>query len=283
MFDNLKDGFDWFLSQAFGSDELTAYTAEYTWESNQMAHAMMGFALAVVWLRLAISRWERHRKWREETAEGRAATPGLPSRARHSLDFSTAVLFLLIPLKEVADLLLDGATFAGSPVPPNRWPLYFDSLTDISFWWTGMFLAAVVVGGFGSARLNGWRRFLIGCAGLIACVLAWYLYAAPIWGDQKRTFDQSGLPFNYTRLTVLAAADGKLERRLATGETEDALKKEGKTRLLADYKQWEGVLKPFRERVAGPTRPTAEHYVLTGGTPAQRSKLAVSMGCEFAF
>ena len=45
----------WFMSQAFGSDELTPYTAEYAWNSNQMSHAMMGFALAIVWILLAIS------------------------------------------------------------------------------------------------------------------------------------------------------------------------------------------------------------------------------------
>ncbi len=302
MFAKLKDGFGWFLSQAFGSDELTAYTAEYTWESNQMAHAMMGFALAVVWLRLAISRWERH-QWRLENPDADGRAPGWCGRqwqagkcglkkvpvlgpalawAWHSLDFSTAVLFALIPLKEVADILLDNATFAGSPVQPNRWPLYFDSITDISFWWTGMFLAAAVVGGFGSARLNGWRRFLLGLGGLIACVAFWYLYAAPIWGDQKRTFDQSGLPFNYTRLAVLAADDKKWQDRLARGETEDELRKKGKSRLLADYGQWEGVLKGFRERTAGPTTPAAEHYVVLGGTPEQRTRLAVAMGCEFA-
>ena len=81
-------GLDWFLSQAFGSDELTAYTAEYTWNSNQMAHAMMGFALAVVWLRLAISRWERyHRRRDADATHFRLASPctdphprGIPAR-----------------------------------------------------------------------------------------------------------------------------------------------------------------------------------------------------------
>lgn len=286
MFAKLKDGFGWFLSQAFGSDELTAYTAEYTWESNQMAHAMMGFALAVVWLRLAISRWERHR-WRLENPRGDGRALGwcgrrwqavkcrlreVPvlgpalARAWHSLDFSTAVLFALIPLKEVADILLDNATFAGSPVQPNRWPLYFDSITDISFWWTGMFLAAAVVGGFGSARLNGWRRFLLGLGGLIACVLFWYLYAAPVWGDQKRTFDQSGLPFNYIRMAGLPG-----------DRTPDAVVLDP-----ASPVQWKD-LEAFREAVAASGRPPARHYVVVGGTPAQRSKLAVSMGCEYAF
>src|SRR5438445_715044 len=37
------------FDNSFGSDMLTAYTAEYAWLSNQMAHAMMGFFLAALW------------------------------------------------------------------------------------------------------------------------------------------------------------------------------------------------------------------------------------------
>ena len=60
-------GFAWFLSQAFGSDDLTAYTAEYTWNSNQMAHAMMGFCLALSSTAIVVEVLSRQNRFRTTT------------------------------------------------------------------------------------------------------------------------------------------------------------------------------------------------------------------------
>lgn len=270
--------FVWFWKQAFGSDELTAYNAEYTWESNQMAHAMMGFAIAAVWLRLAIGRWARYREGIE--TDGGAAKPARPTIfhwAWHSLDVSTFVLFGLIPLKELADILNDRTAFTDSPVPPNQWPLIFDSITDITFWWTGMFLAAVVVGGWWTSVKTGrfaralsrrekFIRTAIPIVGLLICVAFWYFYAATQWLNQKRTFDQSDMPFNYTRLAALAGQ-----------------KPEAKYFAAASKVKW-AELKTFRIEVADANeKPPQRHYVIIGGKPKDRSQLAVSMGSEYAF
>jgi len=286
----------WFWSEAFGSDELTAYTAEYTWNSNQMAHAMMGFALAVVWLRLAISRWMRHQARLKENPESDPANASGWIRrnflkAWHSIDVSTLFLFAIIPLKELTDILFDRSSFAKSPVVPNRWPLYFDSITDISFWWSGKFLAAIIVGGWWTlmtqstasknstenggngatgeaisiSRCEKIIRTIIPIFGLIACVVFWYWYAAPQWLNQKRTFDQSGMPFNYTRLAKLAGQ-----------------KKDDSFFTEVSPCKW-AQLDSFRKEVSGDERPPQRHYVIIGGTPQDRSRLAVSMGCEYAF
>lgn|GEM_PF-4130231 len=247
----------------FGSDELTPYTAEYAWNSNQMAHVMMGFCIAVCWLLFALS------------LTAKSATPapdGCTSFLRRALDWLKGValiwfvvlLFASIPLKEVADLMLDGAKFADSVVSPNTKRLVFDSVTDISFWWTGMFLAAMFIGIF--VRKDGKYRVWAPAIGLVACIAFWYFLAADKWLDQKRTFDKSNMPFNYTRLAVLA------------GEGE------GRTKVhFADESKikWPE-LESFRKDVVDADRPAQQHYVLIGGLPDVRSRLAVGMGCEYA-
>jgi len=256
-----RNSLQWFIGQAFGSDELSPYTAEYAWNSNQMAHAMMGFALAVVWLLLVVTLGERSgadssNEWLKRPVQTlRKSMPDIPR------DVYVVVLFALIPIKEVLDILLDRSRFAASPVRPNYWALYFDSLTDISFWWTGMFLAAFIIGLF----VAGWARALIPLVGLGLCIAFWYFYAAPRWQNQKRTFDQSRMPFNYMRLAQLAAnkpANAFFDPKSAV--------------------TWEDLGK-FREEVANSERAPQRHYVIVGGTPADRTNLAVSIGSEFAF
>lgn len=276
-----RSAFQWFVSQAFGSDELTPYTAEYAWNSNQMAHAMMGFCLAACWLLFAVSL--KPKPTGPAPADGpNPPAPGPapadatgPNQTRGPLagflgwtrklplDVFAVVLFALIPVKEAVDLLLDGANYADSPVKPNIWRLVFDSVTDISFWWTGMFLAATAIGWF----VRGSYRTLIPLGGLVACIGFWYFVAAPVWLNQKRTFDKSGMPFNYTRLAVLP------------GERDGPRKV---TFAPASPTQWAD-LEGLRNSVVESPRPPQAHYVLFGGHPDVRSRLAVSMGCEFAF
>lgn len=256
-----RNSFQWFVGQAFGSDELSPYTAEYAWNSNQMAHAMMGFALAVVWLLLVVTLCEVPGKgekndWLKAPVQRlRQSMPTIPR------DVYVVILFALIPIKEVLDILLDRSRFATSPVSPNYWALYFDSLTDISFWWTGMFLAAFIVGLF----VAGWARAVIPLVGLGLCIGFWYYYASPQWLSQKRTFDLSRMPFNYMRLAQMAA-----------GKSADEMFHENSQVKWTD-------LAAFREEVVGAARPPQRHYVIVGGKPADRTNLAVSIGSEYAF
>jgi hypothetical protein len=248
---------------AFGSDDLTPYTAQYTWNSNQMAHAMMGFCLAVCWLFvvLAIHPGRGHPKPPPGGVVSwvRRRLVGLPT------DFYVVLLFAAIPAKEVADLLLDAAGHAGSPVKANTASLVFDSVTDISFWWTGMFLAAAIMAWF--TREEKRLRRVVPVVGLAACLAFWLGYAGTVWQNQKQAFDASGMPFNYTRLAVLSGRD-----EIAFGPTSEV----GWEQLEADFRQQVVAAEPGK-------RPPQRHYVIYGGTPELRSKLAVSMGCEYAF
>lgn len=261
----IASSLEYLVTMAFGSDDLTPYSAQYTWNSNQMAHAMMGFCLAVCWLTFVIS-WHpgRFRK-----AERTAAPLSLLGRVRRwfrelPMDAYVVALFATIPAKEVVDIVLDRGLFARSPVQPNQSSLLFDSVTDTSFWWSGMFLAAAVLALFTKEERG--LRVAIPVTGLASCVLFWVYVAGGVWQNQKQTFDVSGMPFNYTRLAVLP---GRNEVHFA--ETSPT--------------KWPE-LEAFRAQVvAAPrsARPPQAHYVIFGGTPVQRSKLAVAMGCEFAF
>ena len=256
-----QSSFEYFVSMAFGSDELTPYTAQYSWNSNQMAHAMMGFFLAIFWLFFVIS----HRPGTD--GEPKAPT-GWRARLlgwfqRRPMWLYVVALFGSIPLKEAADVLLDASNYSGSPVSANMPRLLFDSVTDISFWWTGMFLAALMIGWFqqNERALRGG----VPTVGLILCVLFWWKFAGPIWQNQKQTFDNSGMPFNYVRLAVQSGRD--------------------MIPFQDDRKAAWGQIEAFRTGIVNAEggKPPQTHFVIFGGTPEDRSRLAVGMGCEYAF
>lgn len=256
-----------FVNQAFGSDELWPYTAKYAWLSNQMAHTMMGFALAVVVLLLVVSpRLSQPSPstdaWLKMSA--RSIWDSLPTIPR---DAYVIALFGLIPLKEIVDMLMDRLSCSSSPIRPNLWPLIFDSITDISFWWTGMFLAALIIGLF----VEGWARAIIPLVGLGVCVPFWCFYAAPLWLNQKETFDRSGMPFAYTRLSRLAESESKNE----------VLRKRPYFHDCSEIKWAE--LKTFRDQIIESDRPPQHHFLIIGGLPRDRTNLAVALGSEFAF
>lgn len=266
-----QSSFSWFIGQAFGSDELTPYTAEYAWNSNQMAHAMMGFCIAVCWLLfiIALRPGEEPRPTtKEKTVESAKDDDSIFETIfrwlqRRPMWVYVVFLFAMIPLKEVADILLDMGNYSGSPVKPNMPRLVFDSVTDISFWWSGMFLAAALIGWFIEGR---WYRGGIPTVGLLLCILFWWQFAAPLWLNQKRTFDRSGMPFNYTRLVVQSGRNVIPFQNDATEE-------------------WKH-LEDFRNAVVAtehPNKPPQKHFIIFGGLPEDRSRLAVGMGCEFAF
>jgi hypothetical protein len=256
----------YFVGMAFGSDDLTPYTAQYAWNSNQMAHAMMGFCLAVCWLTFVISLHPGRHRVAERTVDPPPTRRGRLTRWLRELpmDLYVVLLFATIPAKECADIILDRGMFAGSPVQPNQSSLLFDSVTDTSFWWAGMFLAAAVLALFTKEERG--LRFVVPVLGLVGCATFWVYVSGGVWQNQKQTFDVSGMPFNFTRLAVLS---GRNEIHFADNSPV----------------KWPE-LESFREKIvqaplAG--RPPQKHFVIYGGTPAQRSKLAVAMGCEFAF
>ncbi len=256
----MNEFFQWFLSLVFGSDELTPYTAEYAWSSNQMAHAMMGFCLGVCWLFFVIAFHPGYTTLVEPAHATGVLQRSVRWLQRLPMDLYVVMLFAAIPLKELVDILLDASRHAGAPVDPNLPRLIFDSVTDIAFWWSGMFLAALVVGLFVEGRVY---RVSIPLVGLVACIGFWLFFAGPVWLHQKRTFDQSGMPFNYTRLTIQSnTAEVAFDPKSSVKWPE---------------------LEQFRSEIVEQDRLPVHHYVIIGGSPTVRTRLAVGMGAEVAF
>ena len=109
------------LSRCFGSDVYIAYTAKYTWRSNQMAHAMMGFAGTTLLAAGALSL-----SWSPLWALGFAAIP---------------------VSKDLTDLLLDRARASRKTqaFPVNMRELACDAATDVFFWLFGMMLSLTLM------------------------------------------------------------------------------------------------------------------------------------------
>jgi hypothetical protein len=164
--ESLKRAVKTLLDNSFGSDMLTAYTAEYAWLANQMAHAMMGFFLAAIW---AFAQSTYH--W-----------PG-----------TCVWMPLAVPLlKEVTDYLID-AVFRQHTFALNHTELIGDGLTDIFFWSFGMLLA---IGTFGFDAVN-W--YVVGGT-VVVGVPATLVLLFKVWLPRERMFDFSRMPFNYVRL-----------------------------------------------------------------------------------
>lgn len=157
---------------AFGSDVYERYTALYTWESNQVAHAGMGFFGAAV---LVI-----------DTAmlfgPGPWALLGLP--------------FFIVPfMKDVTDYAID--TWRQHPAfPSDRRELILDWIADDLHWAAGIILAV----GFAliPAGANIW---LVGIYWPLALIV---IAAGVIWSrrhfvPEKQSIDDAGLLY-YARL-----------------------------------------------------------------------------------
>ena len=174
------------LSKLFGSDVYEAYTAAYTWKSNQMAHAMMAFAGTTLLSAAACSL-------------GRSALYGLA--------------FIVIPvLKDTGDLVLDTARAkamgrrvaraGGAPFRGRLSELVVDAFTDTFFWALGSVLAvliALLAGNQFVPCTDLGRDALVGQAWTVA--LAWFVmfaFALAVPGRrfvrEKRGFDRAGLP-----------------------------------------------------------------------------------------
>ena len=162
------------VTKHFGSDVFVGYTARYTWNSNQMAHAMMGFA-GVSLLAYALTIFGCDPAW--------------------------AIAFLAIPfLKDVADFAVDSSK--GENVfhidCRHLKEMLMDAFTDFSFWATGAFLAASVVTSPGGAERQTDEQTCL----FVAYVALFLLFFAillvrlrPHYNERKRFFDESRLPF----------------------------------------------------------------------------------------
>lgn len=177
-------------TQLFGSDVYENYTAVYTWNSNQMAHATMGFAgttlLAAGFVALGCSPW-----W--------------------------GLLFIIIPaLKDITDFAVD-RTRAGhifQTTDDHVRELRQDGLTDNWFWNTGTLFAIFIAVG---ARGGAWASWI-----LFVVALAWALGGIVVLGRkfnaQKLLYDISSLPY-FFRLPNFA---GNPIASIELGETEEA-------------------------------------------------------------
>jgi hypothetical protein len=151
----------------FGSDVYEDYTAIYTWNSNQMAHAMMGFAgttlLAHGAVELGMSPW-----W--------------------------ALLFAVIPaLKDATDYAVD-LTRAGhifEITEAHERETRADGFTDNYFWNVGTLLAVFLAV---STATEGWPLYvLFGVA--IAYAMVGIFWLGGHFNAQKLRFDTAALPY----------------------------------------------------------------------------------------
>ena len=152
----------------FGSDVYTHYTAVYTWNSNQMAHAMMGFAGTTLFIHAA---------------------------QKLGYEFWYGALFYVIPLlKDVADFFSDTRIVKPDVFRLNdshRRESFLDAATDNVFWLTGSIFAFFVAL---SHEGKAWLiciSFIILLSFVAVCVFG----LKPYFNEQKSRFDISGLPY----------------------------------------------------------------------------------------
>ena len=187
----------------FGSDVYTHYTAVYTWNSNQMAHAMMGFAGTTLFIHAA---------------------------TRLGLDYWYGAFFYLLPLlKDVTDVIADHSVCVHQfkMKEAHRREIWLDALTDNFFWTAGLMLALFVVAASFEDR-HWWSCLAILAAFLI--LITGVLVAKRHFNEQKKRFDVSGLPY-YFRLpcypgNLVAPSDSDSSKREPVKEVEDFVYKQ---------------------------------------------------------
>lgn len=173
----------------FGSDVYVNYTAVYTWNSNQMAHAMMGFAgtslLIGGFAELGAGPW-----W--------------------------GLLFAIIPaLKDITDYGVDlkraGHIFRTTDDHVRE--LRQDGLTDNWFWNAGTLFAVFLAV---AMRDGGWGTIILLVIAVVWALIG-ILLIAPKFVGQKRLFDVSALPY-FFRLPNFA---GNPLAVIRVGETDE--------------------------------------------------------------
>lgn len=154
-------------TRLFGSDVYEDYTAVYTWNSNQMAHAMMGFAGTTLLARGAVelgwSPW-----W--------------------------TLLFAVIPaLKDATDYAVDltraGHIFATTAAHERE--MRADGFTDNYFWNVGTLLAVFLAVSSGGKGFAFYALFVVA----VVYAVAGILWLGRRYNAQKLRFDVAGLPY----------------------------------------------------------------------------------------
>jgi hypothetical protein len=178
------------------------YPASYSWDSNQMAHAMMGFAGVVLLAQTG-------------------ALFGLP--------LYCGALFAAFPLgKDVIDLWVDFGRKRKVVIYRRQRrhilaPLG-DAAADQSFWWTGgalaLFVLASTAGGDGA---GGWAL-----AAAVALLAAGLAIGLPFRAEKAR-FDKSGMPYYFRLPNLERGADPR------GGPPPGPLTPEGFTRVVNDF------------------------------------------------
>jgi hypothetical protein len=173
-------GLGTFVTNSFGSDEFLPYSAEYSWLANQMAHAMMGFCIAAIWVQLG-KRWY----WP----------------------------YVIAPAKAPIDYLVS-VGFAQGHFRPPAWEFWFDKATDVFFWSFGMTLAVAIF------ATNSWwgahRKYKI--LGTVAVGVTGSLLLGQWWVRQKDAFDSSEIPNSYVRLCNFEKGGARLiDEKAPTG------------------------------------------------------------------
>jgi hypothetical protein len=126
----------------FGSDVFNPYPAAYSWDSNQMAHAMMGFAgVALVAQALSLG----------------------------GLGLWWGAVFFFLPLgKDLIDLWVDFGRRRAIVIYARETrhivaPIG-DAFADQSFWWTGGIFALFVLSATGGGDNSGWVALVVALA-----------------------------------------------------------------------------------------------------------------------
>ncbi len=160
------------VGRQFGSDVYARYTAVYSWNSNQMAHAMMGFAGTTLFMHTAI---------------------------QLGFDFWYGAFFYAIPfLKDLTDVVADRSVHTCQFVmkSSHRREIWLDAVTDNFFWVIGILLALFV--GAMLCQDRPWWACVVILAVILLLVTGIFV-ARRHFVAQKRQFDVSGLPY-YFRL-----------------------------------------------------------------------------------
>lgn len=162
----------------FGSDIYERIGSLQYWDSNQMAHAMMGF-VGTTLTALALSRFS-------------------------SMDNSCwAMAFILLPVwRDIVDYMVDRRVLDQHFSIPflHRGEVLRDSLTDSSFWLIGVLLAMATMaaanpGSYAAGPIVAW---------FILVLIVSVVHGITHYKPQKTRFDRSGIPY-FVRLAKVKA------------------------------------------------------------------------------
>ena len=162
------------ITKYFGSDVFDSYTRKYSWQSNQVAHAMMGFAGTTIVAHAAVELGQSH--W-------------------------WALVFLIIPiLKDAIDYFAD--VYSTGNVFPlhthHKKELKIDGITDFFFWSAGTALAVFFYFAALSPTMTLPLAFCLGVVAFYILAGIKFLYTPQI--KLKEKFDSSQIP-RYYRLS----------------------------------------------------------------------------------